>query len=84
MVLLMTCQIAFVMAVAIRATLVMVALMMRVRSALRCMPVMVRTVLPHRGCPGRWPSFGPSAKAGTLSTQDKITAREIIFSWYTS
>lgn len=38
MVLLMTCQIAFVMAVAIRATLVMVALMMRVRSALRCMP----------------------------------------------
>ncbi len=51
MVLLMTCQIAFVMAVAIRATLVMVALMMRVRSALRCMPVMVRTVLPHRGLP---------------------------------
>ncbi len=51
MVLLMTCQIAFVMAVAIRATLVMVALMMRVRSALRCMPVMVRTVLLHRGLP---------------------------------
>ena len=55
MVLLMTCQIAFVMAVAIRATLVMVALMMRVRSALRCMPVMVRTVLPHRGLPRTMP-----------------------------
>lgn len=51
MVLLMTCLIAFAMTVAIRATLVMVTLMMRVRSALRRMPIMVRTVLPHRWLP---------------------------------
>ena len=63
----MTCQIAFVMAVAIRATLVMVALMMRVRSALRCMPVMVRTVLPP-WLPRTMAVVRAIGKAGTLST----------------
>ena len=51
MVLLMPCLIALVMPVTIRATLVMVTLTMRVRSALRRMPMMIRTVLPHRWLP---------------------------------
>lgn len=55
MVLLVTPLIVPVMPIAIRCTVIMIALMMGVRSPLRCMPVMVRSVLPHRGLPRTMP-----------------------------